>query len=49
MAKVTTGAIVNEQPPTQEDMIQEWKRKISRGEYPFIHVVNQDSTKSEER
>ncbi|WP_167383735.1 hypothetical protein [Paenibacillus kribbensis] len=48
MAKVTTGAVVNEQPPTQEDIIQEWKRKISRGEYPFIYV-NQHNTKSEKR
>ncbi|WP_328801147.1 hypothetical protein T3H97_24595 [Paenibacillus sp. LX16] len=48
MAKETTGAIVNEQPPTQEDMIQEWKRKISKGEYPFIHVT-QHSTKGDER
>ncbi|MCC3379311.1 hypothetical protein ACFQ5D_21785 [Paenibacillus farraposensis] len=48
MAKVTTGAIVNEQSPTQEDMIQEWKLKISNGEYPFIHV-NQHNTKSEKR
>ncbi|MGV6934963.1 hypothetical protein ACWA2B_05495 [Paenibacillus sp. CMM36] len=48
MAKVTTGAIVNEKAPTQEDMVQEWKRKISKGEYPFIHVT-QHSTKGEER
>ncbi|WP_170970739.1 hypothetical protein [Paenibacillus terrae] len=48
MAKETTGAIVNEKPPTQEDMIQEWKRKISRGEYPFIYVA-QHRKKSEER
>ncbi|MBY0022181.1 hypothetical protein H7K28_01660 [Paenibacillus polymyxa] len=38
MAKVTTGAIVNEKTPTQEDMVQEWKRKISKGEYPFIYI-----------
>ncbi|MEK5262138.1 hypothetical protein MHH57_23830 [Paenibacillus sp. FSL H7-0442] len=48
MAKVTTGAIVNEKAPTQEDMVQEWKRKISKGEYPFIHVT-QHSTKGDER
>ncbi|URJ43287.1 hypothetical protein MF628_002887 [Paenibacillus polymyxa] len=48
MAKVTTGAIVNEKAPTQEDRVQEWKRKISKGEYPFIYV-NQHSTKGEER
>ncbi|WP_311080541.1 hypothetical protein [Paenibacillus polymyxa] len=48
MAKVTTGAIVNEKPPTQEDMIQEWKSKISKGEYPFIHV-NQPLAQSKKR
>ncbi|WP_176702333.1 MULTISPECIES: hypothetical protein [Paenibacillus] len=48
MAKVTTGAVVNEKPPTQEDMVQEWKHKISKGEYPFIHI-NQPRTQSEKR
>jgi hypothetical protein len=47
MAKVTTGAVVNEKPPTKEDMIQEWKRKISKGEYPFIYVT-QNSVSSED-
>ncbi len=40
MGKVTTGARVNEQPQSKQDMIQEWKRKISKGEYPFIHVAS---------
>ncbi|AHM68429.1 hypothetical protein ACT3XG_23610 [Paenibacillus polymyxa] len=48
MAKVTTGAIVNEKTPTQEDMVQEWKRKISKGEYPFIYI-NQPLAQSEKR
>lgn len=45
MAKVTTGAIVNERPLTKQDMIQEWKRKISQGEYPFIHITQADMNK----
>ncbi|MDT3429164.1 hypothetical protein J2Z22_004764 [Paenibacillus forsythiae] len=26
MIKVTTGAVVNEKPPTKEEIIEEWKR-----------------------
>ncbi|KAF6628130.1 hypothetical protein H6F38_20120 [Paenibacillus sp. EKM208P] len=40
MGKVTTGARVNEQPLSKQDMIQEWKRKINKGEHPFIHVAS---------
>ncbi|WP_169810199.1 hypothetical protein [Paenibacillus glacialis] len=40
MGKVTTGARVNEQPRTKQDIIQEWKLKISKGEYPFIYVAS---------
>jgi hypothetical protein len=44
MGKVTTGARVNEQSLTKQDMIQEWKWKISKGEYPFIYVASPGKT-----
>lgn len=40
MGKATTGARVNEQLLSKQDIIQEWKQKISKGEYPFIHVAS---------
>ncbi|MMZ60633.1 hypothetical protein D1872_227400 [compost metagenome] len=48
MAKVTTGAVVQEKPRTREDMIQEWKRKIANGEYPYIVVTEATNTARQE-
>lgn len=49
MAKVTTGAVVQENPRTREEIIQEWKRKIANGEYPYIIVTEAMSTSEQER
>lgn len=36
--KVTTGAVVNERSATKKEIIEKWKRKIDKGEYPFIVI-----------
>ena len=48
MAKVTTGAVVQEKPRTREDIIQEWKRKIANGEYPYIIITEGRSAAEQE-